>query len=280
MNRSFVFSLMFGAAILTGCAGGGNNGATQNSEKAEPIKFQQFKDSVGFVENNLSHYSTVTADFPVSGPEALLNVLKGIYAERYQLSIDDAKDGQTFVNKVATSKLERVQKFVKDDIADEVPIQMEYYIESNITKLFENDKVITVSASGYDFLGGVHGQGYSSAVTLRKSDGKVISKDLLKADAWNQLQDKVAASLCKYLEVENNKELYEILFKENIKFDEATNTLTIPAPQNQPFIVNDTVVFLYGAYEIAPYAVGMPEVALPIKDIEAQLNPEVAELFK
>ena len=279
MNKSFAFSLMFGAAILTGCAGGGNNGETKTADNAEPLKFQQFTDSVSFQESGFTHYATIKADFPVSGPEALVNVLKGIIAERFDLSIDDAKDGQTFANKVVTSKLERVQKFVKDDIADEVPIQMEYYIESNITKLFENDKVITVSASGYDFLGGVHGQGYSSAVTLRKSDGKVISKDLLKADAWNQLQDKVAASLCKFLEVENNKELYEILFKENIKFDEATNTLTIPAPQNQPYIVDNNVVFAYGAYEIAPYAVGMPEVVLPIKDIEAQLNPEVVELF-
>ena len=280
MNKLFAFSIMLGATILTGCAGGGNNGTTQNSENTEPIKFQQFKDSVCFVENNLPHYSIVTADFPVDGPEALVNVLKGIYAERYQLSIDDAKDGQTFVHKVATSNLDRVHKVVMDDVADEVPIQMEYYIESNITKLFENDKIITIGAGGYDFLGGVHGQGYSSAVTLRKSDGKVISKDLLKADAWNQLQDKVAASLCKYLEVENNEELSEVLFKENIKYDEATKTLTIPAPQNQPFIVNDTVVFQYAAYEIAPYAVGMPEVSFSIKDIESQLNPEVAELFK
>lgn len=280
MNKSLVFSLMFGAAILTGCAGGGNNGETKSADNAEPLKFQQFTDSVSFQESGFTHYATIKADFPVSGPEALVNVLKGIIAERFDLSIDDAKDGQTFANKVVTSKLERVKKTVTNDVADEVPIQMEYYIESNITKVFENDKVITLGASGYDFLGGVHGQAYGSGVTIRKSDGKNLSQNMLKAGAWDQLQDKVAAELCKFLEVENNKELYEILFKENIKFDEATNTLTIPAPQNQPFIVDNNVVFDYAAYEIAPYAVGMPEVVLPIKDIEAQLNPEVVELFK
>lgn len=280
MNKSFVFSLMFGAAILTGCAGGGNNGETKSADNAEPLKFQQFKDSVGFVENGITHYATMQADFPVAGPEALVNVLKGILVERYQLPIDDAKDGQTYVNKVVTSNLDRVKKVVKDDMADEMTIEMGYYIESNITKVYENDKIITIGAGGYDFLGGVHGQGYTSGLTVRKSDGKIISKDLLKPDAWNQLQDKVAASLCKYLEVENNEELYDILFKENVKYDEATKTLTLPLPQDLPVIVNDTVVFTYGAYEIAPYAVGMPEVLLPIKDIEAQLNPEVVELFK
>ena len=280
MNKSFVFSLMFGAAILSGCAGGGNNGSTQSNNNVEPLKFQQFKDSVGFVENGITHYATMQADFPVAGPEALVNVLKEILVERYQLPIDDAKDGQTYVNKVVTSNLDRVKKVVKDDMADEMTIEMGYYIESNITKVYENDKIITIGAGGYDFLGGVHGQGYTSGLTVRKSDGKIISKDLLKPDAWNQLQDKVAASLCKYLEVENNEELYEILFKENVKYDEATKTLTLPLPQDLPVIVNDTVVFTYGAYEIAPYAVGMPEVLLPIKDIEAQLNPEVVELFK
>lgn len=280
MNKSFAFSLMIGAAILTGCAGGGNKSGIQNADNSEPLKFQQFTDSVSFQENGITHYATIKADFPVSGPEALVNVLKGIIAERFELPIDDAKDGQTFANKVVTSKLERVKKTVKDDVADEVPIEMEYYIESNVTKVFENDKVITLGAGGYDFLGGVHGQGYSSGVTIRKSDGKILSKDMLKPGAWDQLQDKVAASLCKFLEVENNEELYEILFKENVKYDEATKNLTIPAPQNQPFIVDNNVVFDYAAYEIAPYAVGMPEVVLPIKDIEAQLNPEVVELFK
>ncbi|MBP5369343.1 MAG: DUF3298 domain-containing protein [Bacteroidales bacterium] len=280
MNKSLVFSLMFGAAVLTGCAGGGNNGETKTADNAEPLKFQQFKDSVSFQENGITHYAIAQIDFPVAGPEALVNVLKGIIAERFELPIDDAKDGQTFANKVVTSKLQRVQKTVKDDLADEVPVEMEYYIESNVTKVFENDKVVSLGSSGYDFLGGVHGQGYGSGVTIRKSDGKNLSQDMLKAGAWDQLQDKVAASLCKFLEVENNEELYEILFKENVKYDEATKTLTIPAPQNQPFIVDNNVVFAYGAYEIAPYAVGMPEVILPIKDIEDQLNPEVVELFK
>lgn len=280
MIKNLIYCTMLGAAILTGCAGGGNNGATQNTEKTEPLKFQRFQDSVGFVANNVTHFAISMVDFPVSGPEALVNVLKGILAERYQLPIDDAKDGKTFVNKVATSNLDRVRDVVNDDIANEVPMDMGYYIESNIIKLYENDKIITLGSGGYDFLGGTHGLGHSLGVTLRKSDGKVISKDILKADAWNQLQDKVAASLCKFLEVENNEELYDILNKENIKYDEATKTLTIPAPQNQPFIVNDTVFFPYSDSEITPHAVGLPEVALPIKDIKSHLNPEVAELFK
>lgn len=53
MNKSPVFSLMFGAAILTGCAGGGNNGETKTANNAEPLKFQQFTDSVSFQESGL-----------------------------------------------------------------------------------------------------------------------------------------------------------------------------------------------------------------------------------
>ena len=285
MIKNLIYGTMLSAAVLfVSCSGNqnnsGNNGETKTADNAEPLKFQQFKDSVTFQENGVTHFATSTVDFPVAGPEALVKVLKQSLAERYDLSIDDAKEGQAFVNKVATNNLERVKKQIQSDVADEIPIEMDYSIETNITKAFENDKVITLIAGGYNFLGGVHGQGYSSGVTFRKSDGKILSKDMLKADGWNQLQDKVAASLCKYLEVENNKELYEILFKENIKFDEATNALTIPAPQNQPYIVDNNVVFQYAAYEIAPYAVGLPEVALPIKDIEAQLNPEVVELFR
>ncbi|MBR4441435.1 MAG: hypothetical protein IKS00_07810 [Bacteroidales bacterium] len=277
MYQKFIYGTLLGAAVLfAGCSGGGN----KDGNNAESLKFQQFKDSIGVVTDGNTHFSVVTVDYPVSGSEVLVNALKQSLVEYLNLSLDDAKDGQTLVHKGALLKMERVNTAVKEDTDDGIPFSIGYSDETQIIKVFETEKIVTLVAGGYVFVGGPHGMSYSSGATFRKSDGKVMSRQLLKDDAWGRIQDKVAASLCKFFHLSSNAELVDELRPEKIQYDESTNTLAVPAPMSQPYVVDNNVVFCYDVEEISHNAAGQPEVVIPIKDIEQYLTPEAAELFK
>ena len=285
MYQKFIYGTLLGAAVLfAGCSGGGNKGginAGNNAgNNAESLKFQQFKDSTGVVIDDKTHYSVVIIDYPVSGSEVLVNALKQSLVEYLNVSFDDAKDGQTLVHQGTLQRMERVKSAATEDYNEGIPFDVGYSDDTRIAKVFETEKIVTLVAGGYIFVGGPHGMPYSSGATFRKSDGKVISRQLLKDDAWGRIQDKVAASLRKFFHVSSNAELYDELKADKVQYDESANTIAVPAPMSQPYVVDNEIVFCYDYEEISHNAAGMPEVSIPIKEIEQYLTPEAAELFK
>jgi hypothetical protein len=58
------------------------------------------------------------------------------------------------------------------------------------------------------------------------------------------------------------------------------NDFYIPMPEAIPFVNNGELIFAYGTYEIAPFAAGMPEVSIPLKDIQQYLKAEFKALVK
>lgn len=245
---------------------------------AQSLKFQSFTDSVGIKQKNVPTSSVVKVDFPVEGPTALVNSLKTTLAERFELTKDDAKDGKTFANKLANKNVADLKKkFVEDfDQDDMIP---ELYVNNTIEKVYENDKIVTVMYGGNVFYGGAHDDYFGAGVTFSKADGKALGTyDILDEDAWEQIQDKVAASLRKYFNVKSNKDLADELMGDGII---CTNKdFYIPMPDNHPYVDNGDLVFLYSTYEIASFAAGMPEVRIPLKDIQQYLKGEFKALVK
>ena len=69
-------------------------------------------------------------------------------------------------------------------------------------------KIVTIAYGGDVFYGGAHGDYFGCGITYRKSDGKAFGTyDILDEDAWEQIQDKVAASLREFFQVDSNSEL-------------------------------------------------------------------------
>ena len=52
-----------------------------------------------------------------------------------------------------------------------------------------------------------------------------------------------------------------------------------PLPSTNPWIENDSVHFIYGPYEIAAFAAGMPECAFPYSVMEKFLTNEGKAFF-
>lgn len=249
-----------------------------SAASAQSLKFQTFADSVGIKQKGVPTYSAVTVAYPVDGPAALVKSIKTTFSERYQIPMASITDGKTFANKLANKNVANLKKkFVEDfDQDDNIP---ELYINNTIEKVYETDKIVTVMYGGNVFYGGAHDDYFAAGVTFRKSDGKVLDTyDILDEDAWDQIQDKVAASLRKYFDVDSNKELADELIDDGIICED--NNFFIFMPANPPYVENGELVFLYSTYEIAPFAAGMPEVRIPLKEITQFLDPDFAPLVK
>ena len=245
---------------------------------AQSLKFQTFTDSVGVKLKGVPISSQVEVAFPVSGPATLVNALKKAYSERYEIPVSDIKDGKTFANKLANKNVAQLKKQFTEDFDEDSNIP-ELYINDKVTMAYETDKLLTIVYGGDVFFGGAHGDYFGCGITYRKSDGKAFGTyDILDEDAWEQIQDKVAASLRDYFEVDSNSELADELMGDGIICN--GNDFYIPMPEAIPFVNNGELIFAYGTYEIAPFAAGMPEVSIPLKDIQQYLKAEFKALVK
>lgn len=245
---------------------------------AQSLKFQTFTDSVGVKQKGVPISSQVEVAFPVSGPATLVNALKKAYSERYEIPVSDIKDGKTFANKLANKNVAQLKKQFTEDFDEDSNIP-ELYINDKVTMAYETDKLLTIVYGGDVFYGGAHGDYFGCGITYRKSDGKAFGTyDILDEDAWEQIQDKVAASLREYFQVDSNSELADELMGDGIICN--GNDFYIPMPEAIPFVNNGELIFAYGTYEIAPFAAGMPEVSIPLKDIQQYLKAEFKALVK
>ncbi|MDO4511463.1 MAG: RsiV family protein [Bacteroidales bacterium] len=147
--------------------------------------------------------------------------------------------------------------------------QADVATEFTVTKEYENAKLVTFMISGYDMAAGAaHGMPYCYGATFRKSDGKEMSDHLIRKNA--RLNTLLWRGLKEHYGVKDT-ELRNIL---NV------NMKTVTMPSTSPWVTKDGVVFQYGAYEIAPYAAGMPQVIIRPSALTPYLTTEGKALLK
>ena len=250
---------------------------TVSAASAQSLKFQTVTDSVGIKHKGVPIYSLAKVAFPVDGPAKLVNSLKTTLSERLGITMSSTDDGITFVRKVMNKKVAELKKMYVEDYGED-EMTRELYEDNYVEKVWESDKLLTIMYYGNSFHGGPHEDHFAAGVTFRKSDGVPFGNSILINNAWEKIQDKVAASLRKQYELNTNSELAEILNGDGIICTD--DKFYIPMPFNPPYVENDNLVFLYGTYEIAPFAVGMPEVKIPLKDIQQYLSAELKAQLK
>ncbi|MBQ2591047.1 MAG: DUF3298 domain-containing protein, partial [Paludibacteraceae bacterium] len=72
--------------------------------------------------------------------------------------------------------------------------------------------------------------------------------------------------------VKSNEELGEMLLGVDYR--------NIPMPSVNPYFSKNGLEFIYGQYEIAPYACGMPQFTIPYSRVEPLLKEEIVKLIK
>ncbi|NLJ99991.1 MAG: DUF4163 domain-containing protein [Clostridia bacterium] len=135
---------------------------------------------------------------------------------------------------------------------------------------YNNGDILSLAVETYQYSGGAHGGTHVDFYNFDIRTGRL----LMLSDLF---QDDVD-----YISVINEEIEKQIADQresgEDIYFDGDMGFQSIEA--NHPFYINDNQLILhFSQYEIAPYATGMPEFALPLTSLSKLLQDSIAELL-
>ena len=150
-----------------------------------------------------------------------------------------------------------------DEWAREHPWEIDY--EINIDTITPH--YVSLIFSGYDYRGGAHGMPWNYGITFMKSNGHTMT--------WNDFftnKELVRPFISEYLDQDIIENVAEYC---NLPEDSDP-----PAPSLDPWLHGDTVVINYTAYEIGPYAIGMPSAYIPAKKAKRILKQKVMSLLE
>lgn len=266
----YVALAIVSASFVTSCGlitkGGTNDtdsvafDSLQIDSVEEDIEFTTYQveinDSIPGSEGCLYYNATIAAP---KGPKVLVDaVLKWLhdtYAHDYQGDISDVK---AMFHSAA-------QNAFYDPDSESPGSTIEYTVEL----IANTDKYITYEVNGYDYFGGAHGMPYRYGQTFLKETGEEL--DLAEEIDTAGLAPILRKGVAEYLEVDDGS-VDECLFDDAAK--------SFPMPGHAPWLTDKSVRFVYGAYEIAPYASGMPEADVLFKDIKSHLSAKVKALIE
>ncbi|MFZ1236729.1 MAG: RsiV family protein [Prevotella sp.] len=169
------------------------------------------------------------------------------------------------------SPREAVNKFVNDFIGryrkDCGPIYAKDRTSKSLNdEFFSNGEVVEhggdtvcVLFHKYVYTGGANGLSTTVAMNIDRKTGKIIGKDeLLKTISLDKTRDGIVKYLAGKLQVKGLEGLHGMgVFTDR----------EVYIPDNF-MLGRDSIIFLYGAEEIAPHYLGEVKVAVPVKEIK------------
>lgn len=146
----------------------------------------------------------------------------------------------------------------KNDYPDASEPKWELHIESEL--VYQSEEVITVVISTYEYKGGAHGNDYIQLLNLEAGTGRVLKIE----DFINNIDG--FTSLAKNHFIKNLSNSEEIESLEDYFFGKSFHL-----PENIGFS-DEGLILLYNVYEIASYAQGYTEFAIPYNEVDEFLK--------
>ena len=219
----------------------------------------------------------VKVQYPLTGPDVLVDSLRAYIAQELGASPKkvDLRDGDAVVRIYYDSLLTNM-KAEYDDMREELGGEDDGFFsmsdERTIAKSYETEKIITIEDCGSVYAGGAHPLSFAGAASFDRRTGKRLGTWIFKDLKSKELRNEIMRGLREYFEVKKNEELADILLGVDYR--------KIPMPSVNPYFSKNGLEFIYGQYEIAPYACGMPQFTIPYSRLEPLLKEEVLELVK
>lgn len=147
----------------------------------------------------------------------------------------------------------------KDGIEDDGP-SLNYDHSVNIAVRYNQNGLLVLETSMYDFAGGAHGNYGSTFTCLDVRNQKKLSlSDIITADSA-ALQPIVESHFRKQYHITEDS-LSKVLFEDHL------------AANDNFYLTGKGIGFLYNPYEVASYAQGQINVFIPFRDIDKYLTP-------
>lgn len=143
----------------------------------------------------------------------------------------------------------------KENVKDYMPDFKQTWDRFSEMKVFSNENdFLTIKFTGYGFSGGAHGYAYENyKIADLKNQKKIQLEDIVEVSKvdWNDVLLKQTDS-DKFMIFEPGK----LSYNQNFYFD------------------SQGITFVYGQYEIAPYAAGIIPIHIPYSKIMKALKPD------
>ena len=167
-------------------------------------------------------------------------------------------DISTLANRFSDSNMKNMKEYLAEDeffsdpntVLDE-PLTQEY----KVSLLYENDTLVTMGFSDYEYLYGAHGSYVYVGATFNKQTGHRYDSDLFDKYDKQKQEELIKNGLKQYFEVSSDEELFDLLTLDDNK---------IPFPSNL-YVTDKGIVASYQVYEIGCYAMGMPSFLIPFE---------------
>ena len=214
----------------------------------EERQFPAFKGDAGKTESLLTYYR-----------DKALEVLGKLSQEDYEERVNSIEENDGLTDEQ------------RKEILDDMP-GWEY--DFGLLKERETDEYVVFLSQDYVYLGGAHGgvTGRGS-LTFDKKDGHLVEQ-FLDSACLDAIQPLLRKGITDYFSEDDDEISPEEL--DNYLFLESG---VIPFPAWTPYPGEDGLVFTYQQYEIAAYAAGMPNFAIPYEDLLPYLTPEAKALL-
>lgn len=189
------------------------------------------------------------------------------------------RDGQAYIDYIGNLKHESLaEQHHSDEVSmnedreeGEDPFMIPTYSYSTSYSLdCDEPRYVSYRCCGDDYLGGAHGMPSLFGVTFSKADGHRLLQ-ILKNTESPEFHRLVVDGLKSYFE--------EIGADEDLDEWLLVPSADITVPGMQPYLTKEGVCFVFAAYEIAPFAAGMPEFVVPYDKIRPFLTKEARRLI-
>ena len=230
------------------------------------VKFSQmtFKRTYKGCDENKDDCTNMQIYYPVisgsSYDDKVNSMIKDLALHTYPVEGTNFKDFDDLLN-----------QFMKDfeDFKKEFPDAPGYwYLKDSTAIVYNSPEILSFENISSSYLGGAHGSYNAAYTNIDMRNGNMLkTKDIFNKGYEKTLNKMIEAQYRKQMNLKPNESLTEGgLFENKISF-------------NDNFaMTKDGIEFLYNQYEIAPYAVGVIEIKLSYKDLDAILNKDVVKM--
>lgn len=140
-----------------------------------------------------------------------------------------------------------------------------YYMNTNNKILFQNDSILSYAVEYSDYEGGAHGSYNIIYTNIDLNQLVTVSEeDLFVPDYYKRLKDKIVQSLMKQYDAEVPDSLLMRGFF----------TIEDIVPNNNFWLSDSAIHYSYNQYEIAPYSMGVIDVAVPYSELNNIVIPD------
>ena len=140
-----------------------------------------------------------------------------------------------------------------------------YQLKKSNEILFEDENILSYSVQHSDYTGGAHGSLNVLFYTIDLNEIKTITEEsIFKPNYFKFLTAQIVDKLMEKYNLDTPDKLIEEGF-----FD-----INEIAPNNNFWINDKGVHYIYNQYEIAPYSMGPIDVTIPYEDIKSIIIPE------